>query len=159
MSSTTTEKVWRFELEKMFRLFIANAKGTFFGMSESLEASSRHWNSRHVPYDSTNTPEKIYIPHIPNSNMPNAKWIKEKGRSPVDPQVPSKGAKREKVRAGRKPKQTIFQGADIPRKARGLKDRVRRIFVQARVAKGQRCNWVWRKYRGCGPLMPKVIVP
>jgi hypothetical protein len=25
----------------MFRLFIANAKGTFFGMSESLEASSR----------------------------------------------------------------------------------------------------------------------
>jgi len=25
----------------MFRLFIANAKGTFFGMSESLEESSR----------------------------------------------------------------------------------------------------------------------
>jgi len=25
----------------MFRLFVANAKGTFFGMSESLEASSR----------------------------------------------------------------------------------------------------------------------
>ena len=62
---------------------------------------------------------------------------KKKGRSPVDPQVQSKGAEREKVRAGRKPKQAIFQGADVPREARGLKDRVRRIFVQARVAKGQ----------------------
>ncbi len=70
--------------------------------------------------------------------MPNAKYIKEKGRSPVDPQVQSKGAKKEKVRAGRKPKQTIFQGADVPRKARVLKDRVHRIFVQTRVAQGQR---------------------
>ena len=94
----------------MFRLFIANAKGTFFGMSESLEESSRRWNSSHVPYDSTNIPEKIYIPYIPNSKMPNAKWIKKKGRSPIDPQVQSKGAEREKVRARRKPKQAIFPG-------------------------------------------------
>ena len=62
---------------------------------------------------------------------------KKKGRSPVDPQVQSKGAERKKVRAGRKPKQAIFQSDYGPRKARGLKDRVRRIFVQARVAKGQ----------------------
>ena len=62
---------------------------------------------------------------------------KKKGRSSIYPQVQAKGAEREKVRAGRKPKQAIFQGADVPRKARGLKDRVRQIFVQARVAKGQ----------------------
>ena len=31
----------------------------------------------------------------------------------------------------------FFQGADVPREARGLKDRVRQIFVRARVAKGQ----------------------
>ena len=97
-------------LDRVFRLFIANAKGTFFGMSESLEESSRRWNSSHVPYDSTNIPEKIYIPYIPNSKMPNAKWIKKKGRSPIDPQVQSKGAEREKVRARRKPKQAIFPG-------------------------------------------------
>ena len=64
--------------ETMFRLFIANAKGTFFGMSESLKESSRRWNSSHVPYDSTNIPEKIYIPYIPNSKMLNAKWIKRR---------------------------------------------------------------------------------
>ena len=75
-----------------------------------FKASSRRWNSSHVPYDSTNIPEKIYIPYIPNSKMPNAKWIKKKGRSPIDPQVQSKGAEREKVRAGRKPKQAIFPG-------------------------------------------------
>jgi hypothetical protein len=70
--------------------------------------------------------------------MSNAKGIKKKGRSPVDPQVQSKGAEREKVRAGRKPRQAIFQGAGVPREARGLKDRLRRMFVQARVARGQR---------------------
>ena len=43
----------------------------------------------------------------------------------------SSPVQREKVRAGRKPKQAIFQGADVPRKARGLKDSVRRIFVHA----------------------------
>ena len=35
---------------------------------------------------------------------------KKKGRSPIDPQVQSKGAEREKVGDGRKPKQAIFPG-------------------------------------------------
>ncbi len=43
----------------IFRLFITNVNGTFFGiMSESLEASTRGWNSKHVRYDSTNKPNK-----------------------------------------------------------------------------------------------------
>ena len=40
----------------------------------------------------------------------NNKKKKKKGRSPIDPQVQSKGAEREKVRARRKPKQAIFPG-------------------------------------------------
>ena len=49
----------------------------------------------------------------------------------------SSSADRKKVRAGGKPKQAGFQSADGPRETRELKDRVRRIFVPARVAKGQ----------------------
>ena len=45
---------------RMFRLFIAHANGTFFGMSESLETSTRRWSSSHVPYDSTNKPKNSY---------------------------------------------------------------------------------------------------
>jgi hypothetical protein len=41
-----------------FRLFITNVNGTIFGMSESLEASTRRWSSNHVPYDSTYKPKK-----------------------------------------------------------------------------------------------------
>jgi hypothetical protein len=59
---------------------------------------------------------------------------KTKSRSPIN----SKRAEKKKVRDGRKPKQAKFQSAEGPRRARGLKDRVCRIFVQARVAKGQK---------------------
>jgi len=47
-------------------------------------------------------------------------------------------AEKKKVKDGRKPRQAKFQSAEGPRRARGLKDRVCRIFVQARVAKGQK---------------------
>ena len=50
----------------------------------------------------------------------------------------TKRAEKKKVRDGRKPKQAKFQSAEGPRRARGLKDRVCRIFAQARVAKGQK---------------------
>ena len=46
--------------------------------------------------------------------------------------------RKKKVRDERKPKQANFHSAEGPRSARGLKDRVCRIFVQARVAKGQK---------------------
>ena len=50
----------------------------------------------------------------------------------------AKRAEKKKVRDGRKPEQAKFQSAESPRRAKGLKDRVCRIFAQARVAKGQK---------------------
>ena len=50
----------------------------------------------------------------------------------------AKRAEKKKVKDGRKPRQAKFQSAEGPRRARGLEDRVCRIFVQARVAKGQK---------------------
>jgi len=79
---------------------------------------------------------KIHIPYIPNSNIPNAK--RRKRRAEVLYILKAKRAEKKKVRDGRKPKQANFQSAEGPRRARGLKDRVCRIFVQARVAKGQK---------------------
>ena len=46
--------------------------------------------------------------------------------------------RKKKVRDERKPKQANFLSAEGPGRARGLKDRVCRIFVQAEVAKGQK---------------------
>ena len=62
---------------------------------------------------------------------------KKKSRSPINPQK-AKRAEKKKVRDERKPKQANFLSAEGPGRARGLKDRVCRIFVQARVAKGQK---------------------
>ena len=50
----------------------------------------------------------------------------------------AKRAEKKKVRDERKPKQANFLSAEGPGRARGLKDRVCRIFVQARVATGQK---------------------
>ena len=63
---------------------------------------------------------------------------KRKRRAGVLKILKAKRAEKEKARDGRKPKQAKFQSAEGPRRARGLKDRVCRIFVQARVAKGQK---------------------
>jgi hypothetical protein len=52
-----------------------------------------------------------------------------------------------------------FPGAEVPRKARGLKDRVRRIFVQARVAKGQKVQLSLEKISTMWSFDAQVIVP
>ncbi len=77
---------------------------------------------------------KIHIPYIPNSKILNAKRRKEEQKSYKS----AKRAEKKKARDEREPKQAKFQSAEGPRRARGLKDRVCRIFVQARVAKGQK---------------------
>jgi hypothetical protein len=46
-------------------------------MSESLEASPRRWSSNHVPYDSTNKPNK------PETNIPR----KKKDSRPREPKI------------------------------------------------------------------------
>jgi hypothetical protein len=56
--------------------------GTFFGMSESLEASTRRWSSNHVPHDSTYKPKK---------NINNIELIKEEEQQPlrsIEPREP-----------------------------------------------------------------------
>ena len=50
----------------------------------------------------------------------------------------AKRAEKKKVRDERKPKQANFLSAEDPGRAEGLKNRVCRIFVQARVATGQK---------------------
>ena len=79
---------------------------------------------------------KIQIPYIPNSKIPKAK--RRKRRAGVLKILKAKRAEKEKARDERKPKQAKFQSAEDPGRTRGLRDRVCRIFVQARVAKGQK---------------------
>jgi hypothetical protein len=119
-----------------FRLFIANANGTFFGMSESLEASTRRWSSSHVPYDSTTKPKKfIYHIYLIQIYLMR-KGKKKKSRSPINPQREESREKESQEWAGAE--QANFLSAEGPGRARGLKGRACRVFVQARVAKGQR---------------------
>jgi hypothetical protein len=70
-------------------LFLANANGTFFGMSESLEdqqgaevATTSHTTQPISP--------KIHIPNIPNSNIPNAKKEEHKPHKSSRPREPDR---------------------------------------------------------------------
>jgi hypothetical protein len=100
---------------------------------------------------------KIHIPYIPNSNIPNAK--RRKRRAEVLYILKAKRAEKKKVRDGRKPIQANFQSAEGPRRARGLKDRVCRIFVQARVAKGQKVQLSLENISTMWSFDAKAIVP
>ena len=77
------------------------------------------------------------IPYIPKFKI-NLMQKKRKRRAGVLKILKAKRAEKEKARDGRKPKQAKFQSAEDPGRTRGLRDRVCRIFVQARVAKGQK---------------------